>query len=68
MKEKEELKSRVRELEVKVDRYENMTEEELSISQAARTLQSKWREERKKMRLQKAKEEAERLEKELKEG
>lgn len=66
VKENGELKKRIKELEVKVERYENMTEEESSISRAGRLLQSKWREERKKIRLQKARQEAKRLEKELK--
>jgi len=38
-----ELKERTKELEAKVERYEGMTKEESSISQASRWLQSEWR-------------------------
>jgi len=37
-----ELKKRIKDLEAKVERYENMTKEESSISQASRWLQSEW--------------------------
>lgn len=64
-KEKEDLKKENKELRVKVDRYENMTPEELRISHAGRTLQSGWRKKMMEKRLDKARKEVERLEKEL---
>lgn len=66
VRENNDLKEKIKELEAKVEKYENMTEEELSISNAGRLLQSGWRRKMQERRLQKAKEEAERLEKELK--
>ena len=59
------LKKENARLKSKIENYESMSPEEMSISQAARILQSGWRRRMKEKRLSRTKEEVKQLENEL---